>query len=66
MHAQYFYFYATTVNTSIGIYTPQIYLHGAQDFYNAIMKILFSFTNVMLMQESKYAKETNILCNARK
>jgi hypothetical protein len=39
----YFYFYATTVNILVGVYTLLIYSHGAYDLYNVIINFLFSF-----------------------
>jgi hypothetical protein len=51
-------FYATTVNISMGFYTPQIYSHGALGFMmHQINIFIFSFYNAMLRQKSKYAKK---------
>jgi hypothetical protein len=56
----YFYFCATTVNIPLGSYTPQNYSHGALGLLmqqiNIFYFLLFSFSNAMLMQKSKYAK----------
>jgi hypothetical protein len=58
MYAWYFYyFYATMVNVLMGLYTLyKVFTWGLRFFYSAIMKILFSFLNAMLMQKSKNAK----------
>ena len=55
MHGIFVYFYAFTVNITIGIYTVDLFTWGLGFFY-AVMKFLFYFLNAKDMQKSKYAK----------
>jgi len=49
-------FNATTVNILVGFYTPWKVFTWGFKIYNALMEFLLFFSNVMLMQKSKYAK----------